>query len=48
MARNLLVSAAILCLPAVSGQAGEIKIYDWPTEYIPQELTTIPVVMDVG
>ncbi len=48
MTRTLLLSAAISLLLAVSGQAGEIKIHDWPTEYIPQEVATIPVVMDVG
>ncbi len=48
MTRNLLLSAAILCLLAVSGQAGEIKIHEWPTEFIPQELATFPVIMDVG
>ncbi len=48
MTRTLLLSAAILPLLALSGPAGEIKIHDWPTEYIPQEVATIPVVMDVG
>jgi hypothetical protein len=39
------VAAAVL---AVSAQAGEIKFHEWPMAPIPQEVTTIPVVMDIG
>jgi len=40
------VVAAVLL--AVSAQAGEIKYHELPTAPIPQEITTIPVVMDIG
>jgi len=45
--KSLFVAAAVAML-AVSAQAGEIKIHTWPTTFVAQELTTIPVVMDVG
>ena len=45
--KSLLVVAAVALL-AVGAQAGEIKTHSWPTTYVPQEITDIPVVMDVG
>ena len=45
--KSLFVVAAVTLL-AVAAQAGEIKIHNWPTSYIPQEITEIPVLMDVG
>ena len=45
--KSLFVVAAVALL-AVAAQAGEIKIHNWPTSYIPQEITEIPVLMDVG
>jgi hypothetical protein len=48
MLKKSLFAVAAVALLAVVAQAGEIKIHDWPTSYIPQELTDIPVVMDVG
>jgi uncharacterized lipoprotein YajG len=45
--KSLFVVAAVTLL-AVAAQAGEIKIHSWPTSYIPQEVTEIPVLMDVG
>jgi len=45
--KSLFVVAAVTLL-AVAAQAGEIKIHNWPTSYIPQEVTEIPVLMDVG
>jgi len=45
--KSLFVVAAVTLL-AVAAQAGEIKIHNWPTNYIPQEVTEIPVLMDVG
>ena len=45
--KSLFVVAAVALL-AVSAQAGEIKLHSWPTTYVPQEITDIPVVMDVG
>lgn len=46
--RKVLFAVAAVALLAVSAQAGEIKYHEWPTAPIPQEITTIPVVMDVG
>jgi len=45
--KSLFVVAAVTLL-AMAAQAGEIKIHNWPTSYIPQEVTEIPVLMDVG
>jgi hypothetical protein len=47
MKKALFVVAAVALL-AVAAQAGEIKYHEWPCAPIPQEITTIPVVMDVG
>jgi hypothetical protein len=48
MARNTLFSVVVSSVLALSAQAGEIKIHEWPTQYIPQEVATITVTMDVG
>jgi len=40
------VVAAVLF--AASAPAGEIKFHEWPMAPIPQEVTTIPVTMDIG
>jgi hypothetical protein len=48
MARYLRHAAVVVALLGVSAHAGEIKIHEWPTVFIPQEVATIPVVMDVG
>ena len=45
--KSLFVVAAVALL-AVAAQAGEIKIHNWPMTFIAQEVTDIPVVMDVG
>jgi hypothetical protein len=47
MKKALFVVAAAALL-AISAQAGEIKFHEWPVAPIPQEIATIPVVMDVG
>jgi hypothetical protein len=47
MKKQLFAVAAVV-LMAVVAQAGEIKFHEWPCAPIPQEITTIPVVMDVG
>lgn len=47
MKQVLFVAVAAILL-AVSAQAGEIKYHEWPTALVPQEITTIPVTMDVG
>jgi hypothetical protein len=43
-----LFAVAVMVLMAVVAQAGEIKYHEWPCAPIAQEITTIPVVMDVG
>jgi hypothetical protein len=48
MTRKILLSMAVLLTLALYAPAGEIKIHQWPTAFIPQEVTTVPVVMDVG
>jgi hypothetical protein len=45
--KSLFVAVAIAML-AVSAQAGEFKTHTWPTAFVAQEITSIPVVMDVG
>ena len=45
--KSLLVVAAVAML-AGSAQAGAIKFHDWPCTFTPQEVVTIPVVMDIG
>jgi len=47
MKKGLLIVAAVLMLAGVAG-AGEIKLHVWPCAFIPQELMTIPVYMDIG
>jgi len=46
--KKALFAVAAVALLAVVAQAGEIKYHEWPCAPIPQEITTIPVVMDVG
>jgi len=45
--RRFLVMASIV-LVATATQAGEIKVHQWPTAFVPMEVTSYPVVMDVG
>jgi len=47
MKRSVVVGAVAALLAAVV-QAGEIKTHDWPTQFVPLEITSIPVVMDIG
>jgi hypothetical protein len=46
--KKALFAVAVVAVLAVAAQAGEIKYHEWPTAPVPQEITTIPVVMDVG
>jgi hypothetical protein len=46
--KKVLFAVAAVALLAVTAGAGEIKIHEWPCQFIPQEVCTIPVVMDVG
>jgi hypothetical protein len=48
MLKKTLFAVAAVMLLAVMANAGEIKIHDWPTAYIPQEVCDIPVLMDFG
>jgi len=48
MVKKSLFAVAAVALLAVAAQAGEIKIHEWPCEFIFQEVAQIPVVMDVG
>jgi hypothetical protein len=48
MLKKSLIAIAVLAiaLPAV---AGDLKVHDpWPTTYVPQKITTIDVILDVG
>ncbi|MGE5295308.1 MAG: hypothetical protein ACM3VT_10820, partial [Solirubrobacterales bacterium] len=48
MKKKELFAVAVVALMAVVAQAGEIKFHEWPCAPVPQEITTIPVVMDIG
>ena len=48
MTRKSLLLVATLLAIASGASAGEIKIHEWPVAFIPQEVTAIPVVMDIG
>jgi len=46
--KGCLTTAAIIAILAVGVQAGEIKTHDWPCQFVALEITSIPVVMDIG
>jgi hypothetical protein len=48
MSRGKLAIVALVTILAVSAQAGEIKTHQWPATFVPQEIATINVVMDIG
>jgi len=48
MMKGCLTTAAVLAILAVGAQAGEIKTHEWPCQFVALEITSIPVVMDVG
>ncbi len=48
MMKGFVTSAAILAILATGVQAGEIKTHEWPCQFVALEITTIPVVMDIG
>ena len=48
MMKGCLITAAVIAILAVGVQAGEIKTHEWPCQFIALEITSIPVVMDVG
>jgi len=43
-----MIAVAVVALLAVGVQAGEIKTHDWPCSFVALEITSIPVVMDIG
>jgi hypothetical protein len=48
MVRGRLLVIASVVLLATTLQAGEIKVHDWPVQFIPLEVTSYPVTMDIG
>jgi hypothetical protein len=38
----------VVAMLAVCAQAGEIKTHEWPCTFVAMEITSIPVVMDIG
>jgi len=46
--KKVLFAVVAAVLLAAAAQAGEIKYHEWPMAPIPQEITTIPVTMDIG
>jgi hypothetical protein len=48
MLKKSLFVVATVAMLAVAAQAGDLKIHTWPTTFVPQEITSIPVVMDIG
>jgi len=48
MVRGRLLVIASVVLLATTLQAGEIKVHTWPAQFIPLEVTSYPVVMDIG
>jgi hypothetical protein len=46
--KKALLAMAVVAMLAVGVQAGEIKLHEWPCSFISVEITSIPVVMDVG
>jgi hypothetical protein len=48
MMKGCLTAAAVIAILTVSTQAGEIKLHEWPCQFISVEITSIPVMMDVG
>ena len=48
MLKGCLTIAAAMAMLTVGVQAGEIKTHSWPCEFVPMEVASIPVVMDIG
>jgi len=48
MLKRSLVAVAVVALLAMSVQAGEIKTHTWPCDFKAMEITSIPVLMDIG
>jgi len=48
MLKKSLFAVAVVALLATMAPAGSIKLADWPTTYVFQEICDIPVFMDIG
>jgi hypothetical protein len=50
MFRGRLVIVGLAVLVAMTAQAGEVKLHNWPVQfrYVPLEVTNVDVVMDIG
>jgi hypothetical protein len=48
MAKKAILPILIAAALGAPAHAGEVKIHLWPVEFIPQEITEIPVLMDIG
>ena len=48
MLKKSLFAVAVVALLATMASAGSIKLVDWPQTYIFQDITQIPVYMDIG
>jgi hypothetical protein len=48
MLKRSLIAIAVVALLATVAPAGEIKLHTWPCALIAQEITQIPVKMDIG
>jgi hypothetical protein len=48
MLKRSLVAVAVVALLAMTVQAGEIKTHTWPCDFKALEITSIPVLMDIG
>lgn len=46
--RSLLIVGLLAVSWAAAAPAGEIRTHYWPCQLTPQEITTIPVLMDIG
>jgi hypothetical protein len=48
MMKGCITTAAVIAILAVGVQAGEVKLHEWPCQFVSVEISSIPVVMDVG
>jgi hypothetical protein len=48
MLKGCLTTIAIIAMLSVGVQGGEIKTHTWPCDFKSLEITTIPVLMDIG
>jgi len=48
MLKRSLIAVAVVAMLASGVNAGEIKAHCWPTQFVALEITTIPVVVDIG